>query len=65
MKDYKLNLRNLHVCVLEVIGTPSILSVIRKVATLERVLPTFAFRVCKKCCLLLIDKARDKDKTCI
>ncbi len=33
------------VSVLEVIGTPSILSVIRKVATLVRVLPTFTFRV--------------------
>jgi hypothetical protein len=30
-----------------VIDTPSILSVIRKVASLERVLPTFAFRVVK------------------
>ena len=33
------------VCVLEVIGDPSILSVTRKVADLVRVLPTFTFRV--------------------
>jgi hypothetical protein len=33
------------VCVLEVIGVPSILSVIRKTSVLTRVLPTFAFRV--------------------
>ncbi len=35
------------VWVLEVIGAPSILSVIRKSAVLTRVLPTFAFRVVK------------------
>jgi hypothetical protein len=35
------------VCVLEVIDTPSILSVIRKDTVLVRVLPTFAFRVTK------------------
>ncbi len=33
------------VCVLEVIGAPSILSVRRKATVLVRVLPTFAFRV--------------------
>jgi hypothetical protein len=35
------------ICVFEVIGDPSIFGVIRKVASLVRVLPTFGFRVTK------------------
>jgi hypothetical protein len=45
--SYDERLKTKSECVLEVIGDPSILSVIRKVADLVRVLPTFVFRVVK------------------
>ncbi len=51
------------VCVLEVIGTPSMFKFTRKTVSLTRVLPTFTLNWTEKSCLLWIDKTRTKDKT--
>ncbi len=46
------------VCVLEVIGVPSIFKLVRKAASLARVLPTFAFRTWSKFIFIRIKKRR-------